>query len=83
LPTSKGTSSPRTWCGCQRRPLFQRPVAERALDAGYATDDGVGVLYRGTEFVEAVSETDGAGAYFVAADGQGGVTETRLDTRRM
>jgi peptidase E len=67
----------------QRRPLFQRLVAERALDAGYATDDGVGVLYRGTEFVEAVSETDGAGAYFVAADGQGGVTETRLDTRRL
>jgi hypothetical protein len=66
-----------------RRPLFQRLVAERALDAGYATDDGVGVLYRGTEFVEAVSEIDGAGAYFVAADGQGGVTETRLDTRRL
>jgi hypothetical protein len=41
------------------------------------------VLYRGTEFVEAVSEIDGAGAYFVAADGQGGVTETRLDTRRL
>ncbi len=69
----------------QRRPLFQRLIAERALDSGYATDDGVGVLYRGTEFVEAVAEADAdaAGAYFVDADGQGGVTETRLDTRRL
>ncbi len=67
----------------QRRPLFQRLIAERALDSGYATDDGVGVLYSGTEFVEAVAEADGVGAYFVDADGQGGVTETRLDMRRL
>ncbi|TPG31554.1 peptidase E [Mycolicibacterium hodleri] len=67
----------------QRRPLFQRLIGERALDAGYATDDGVGLLYRGTKFVEAVGEKDSAGAYFVAADGQGGVTETRLDVRQL
>jgi peptidase E len=62
----------------QRRPLFQRLVAEGTLPSGYATDDGVGVLYRGTEFVEAVSECDGAAAYFVEPDG-----EIRLDTRRL
>ena len=67
----------------QRRPLFQRLIGERALDAGYATDDGVGLLYRDTTFVEAVGEKEGAGAYFVAADGQGGVTETRLDVRQL
>ncbi|MDT5339653.1 MAG: hypothetical protein QOD90_5158 [Mycobacterium sp.] len=67
----------------QRRPLFQRLIGEGVLEAGYATDDGVGVLYRGTEFVEAVSEKDGAGAYFVAADAQAGVIETGLDTRRL
>ncbi|MDT5153075.1 MAG: hypothetical protein QOI01_4808 [Mycobacterium sp.] len=67
----------------QRRPLLQRLVGNGTLPAGYATDDGAGVLYHGTEFVEAIAETDGAGAYFVTADGERGVTETRLDTRRL
>ena len=67
----------------QRRPVFRKLIADRALDAGYATDDGAGVLYRGTAFVEAVSETDGAGAYAVTADGQGDAGETRLDVRRL
>ena len=64
----------------QRRPLFQSLIADGTLPAGYATDDGAGVLYRGTEFVEAVSEKDGAGAYWVEAGGDGAV-ETPLDTR--
>ena len=62
----------------QRRPLFHRLIAGGTLPAGYATDDGAGLLYRGTDFVEAVTERDGAAAYFVDADG-----ETRLDTRRL
>jgi len=60
--------------------LFQRLVADGTLPAGYATDDRAGVLYRGTEFVEAVSEYDGAAAYFVDSDG---AVERRLDTRRL
>jgi len=52
----------------QRRPFFQRLVADGTLPAGYATDDGAGALYRGTEFVEAFSEYDGAAAYFVDSD---------------
>ena len=67
----------------QRRPLFQRLIADGALPAGYATDDGAGVLYRGAEFVEAVSEVDGAGAYWVEPGPGGTATETRLDTRRL
>lgn len=35
------------------------------MPAAYATDDGAGVLYRGTEFAETVIEKDAAGAYFV------------------
>ncbi|MGH9226032.1 MAG: Type 1 glutamine amidotransferase-like domain-containing protein [Acidimicrobiales bacterium] len=64
----------------QRRPLFQKLIADGTLPAGYATDDGAGVLYRGTEFVEAVSEKDGAAVYFVDRDG-GRAVETRLATR--
>jgi peptidase E len=66
----------------QRRPTFQRLIADGTLPAGYATDDGVGVLYRGTEFVEAVGEVDDAAAYWVQRTGDG-VEETRLDTRRL
>jgi peptidase E len=66
----------------QRRPLFRRLIGEGTLPPGYATDDGAGVLYRGTDFAEAVSEHDGAAAYFVGSDGNKGV-EARLDTRRL
>ena len=51
----------------QRRPLFQSLIADGTLPAGYATDDGAGVLYRGTEFVEAVTEKDDAYGYLVEA----------------
>jgi peptidase E len=62
----------------QRRPLFTQLIADGTLPPGYATDDGAGLLYRGTEFVEAVCEKDGAAAYFVDRDG-----ETQLPTRRL
>src|ERR1700754_69375 len=62
----------------QRRPLFQRLIADGTLPSGDATDAGAGLLSRGTGFVEAVSERDGAAAYFVSA-----ADEIRLDTRRL
>ena len=66
----------------QRRPLFQSLIADGSLPAGYATDDGAGLVYRGTDFVEAVSERDGAAAYFVEVD-DGAAVEHRVDTRRL
>jgi peptidase E len=62
----------------QRRPLLQSLIGDGTLPSGYATDDGAGVVYRGTEFVEAVAENDGAGAYFVEPG-----SETALDVRRL
>ncbi|HEY2298765.1 MAG TPA: peptidase E [Jatrophihabitans sp.] len=67
----------------QRRPLFQSLIADGTLPDGYATDDGVGLLYRGTEFVEALSERDGRGAYRVERDPDGRAIETRIDPRRL
>ena len=67
----------------QRRPHFHRWIADGTLPAGYATDDGVGVLYRGTEFVEAVTERDGKAAYWVERGPDGQAVETRLETRRL
>jgi peptidase E len=67
----------------QRRPLFQRLIADGTLPDGYATDDGVGLLYRGTEFVEALGERDGQGAYRVERGPDGRADETRIDPRRL
>lgn len=66
----------------QRRPLFQSLVQDGTLPTGYATDDGVGLLYRGTTLVEALGEEDGKAAYRVEA-GEEAAVETRLDTRRL
>ena len=65
----------------QRRPRFQQLIGEGVLPAGYATDDGVGLLYRGVEFVEALTEKDGAAAYHVARGADGTVVETVIDPR--
>ena len=58
------TTTPRT----TRRPTVHRLVADGTLPETHCTDDGVGLVYRGTELVEAVSEVDGKGAYVVHRD---------------
>lgn len=62
----------------QRRPLLQRLVADGTLPDAYATDDGVGLVYRGTELAEAVTELKGKGAYVVRRTGDRAV-EDRLE----
>ena len=65
----------------QRRPLLHRLVADRTLPTAYATDDGVGLHYRGTELVEALTEIPGKGAYRVERGPDGEAVETRLEPR--
>ena len=65
----------------QRRPLFQRLIADGTLPDGYATDDGVGLVYRHTQLFEAVSEVRTKRAYSVRRNGTETVeepVETRL-----
>jgi peptidase E len=64
----------------QRRPLYQQLVGSGVLPPGYATDDGVGIVYRGTEFAEAVSEVRGKGAYLVTRDDDR-AAEERIEPR--
>jgi peptidase E len=64
----------------QRRPTYQRLITEEILPDGYATDDGVGLVYRGTELAEAVTEVRGKGAYVVTREG-GQVREERIEPR--
>ncbi|MGH3494769.1 MAG: Type 1 glutamine amidotransferase-like domain-containing protein [Sciscionella sp.] len=70
----------------QRRPAFHSLIADGTLPAGFATDDGVGLLYRGTQLAEALTEQDGKAAYYVerGAGERGGQTvETRIEPRRL
>lgn len=67
-----------------RRPAVHDLVADGTLPRTYCTDDGVGLLYRGTDLVEAVAEVDRAGAYLVERDAATGrAVEQRLDVRRL
>lgn len=65
----------------QRRPLLHRLIQQGKLPAGYATDDGVGLVYRGTEMTEAVTEIVGKAAYRIEPGEAGQVRETRIEPR--
>jgi len=64
-----------------RRPAYHRLVGE-GFPAGWAADDFVGLHFRGTELVEAVSSRTGAGAYRVER-ANGDVREEPLGARRL
>lgn len=63
-----------------RRPLVHRLVADGTLPETHCSDDGVGLVYRGTELVEAVTEVRGKGAYVVTREGEAAV-ERRVEPR--
>jgi peptidase E len=65
----------------RRRPLYQRLVGDGVLPAGWATDDGVGLHFRGTELVEAVADRPGANAWRVELGADGAVAETAVEPR--
>ena len=67
----------------RRRPLLHRLVADRTLPTSYATDDGVGLVYEGTELVEAVADRSGAAAYKVECGPDGSAVETAIEPRRL
>jgi peptidase E len=65
----------------ERRPLYQRLVADGTLPGGLACDDGVGAHYVDDSLDAMISDRpDGAG-YRVTPDGEGGFTEADLPVR--
>jgi peptidase E len=64
-----------------RRPVYRAMVADGILAAGYATEDGVGLHYIGTELHEAVSIVPGARAWHVAPAADSGYTEEPVEPR--
>src|SRR5215210_6453841 len=65
----------------RRRPLLHRLVADGTLPTSYATDDGVGLSYEGTELVEVVADRAGVAAYRVERNEDGAAVETRIEPR--
>ncbi len=66
----------------QRRPAVHRLVAEGAMPTTYATDDGIGILYEGTDPVAVLADSDeiaasGSAAYRIERVA-GEAVETRL-----
>ncbi len=68
----------------QRRPLLHRLVGDGTLPTSYATDDGIGVLYEGTEAVAVLEDAEGSGGAAYRVERVGGeVIETRLAPGRI
>jgi peptidase E len=63
-----------------RLPVFEDAVATGFLPPGWAADDGVGLLFEGTQLVRAVSSRPHARAVRIDPDGAGVVRTTVLPT---
>ncbi|MCZ2806609.1 peptidase E [Modestobacter sp. VKM Ac-2983] len=81
LPYSNGVHDDLT--DQPRRATYRRLVAAGTLPAGYATEDGVGLHYVGSELAEAVTVRPGARAWRVDPDDRGGWTERAITPREI
>jgi len=65
----------------ERRPLYQRLVADGSLPGGIACDDGVGAHFVDEQLAEVVADRPDSAAYRMEPNAAGGYQETPLDTR--
>ena len=64
----------------ERRPLTQRLIADGTLPDGYATENGTGLVFFGTELQYAITEVAGKTAYSITRQGDG-AHEVALEAR--
>ena len=64
----------------ERRPLIHRLIADGTLPDGYATENGTGLVFFGTELHEAFTEVEGKTAYAITRTAAG-ADEVALPTR--
>ncbi len=65
----------------QRRPTIHRLIGAGELPDGYATDNGTGLIFEGTELVDRITEVEGATTWRMVRRPDGTVEETALPTR--
>jgi peptidase E len=65
----------------ERRPLYQRLVADGSLPSGIACDDGVGTHFVDEQLAEVVADRPDGAAYRMEQTAAGGFLETPLTTR--
>ena len=65
----------------QRRPTIHRLIAEGTLPDGYASDNGTGLVFEGTELVDCITEAEGAMTWQITRRPDGSISETPLPTR--
>jgi peptidase E len=78
LPFSNGVHD--DFGGQPRRRVYRELVAAGALPPGYASEDGVGLHYVGTELREAVTVIDGKAAWWVDGAGERRIPARVLET---
>jgi peptidase E len=65
----------------QRRPAIHQLIGEGTLPDGYASDNGTGLIFEGTDLVDCVTEVDGARTWQMTRRHDGTVDEIPLPTR--
>ncbi len=65
----------------QRRPAIHRLIGDGTLPDGYATDNGTGLVFEGTDLVDCVTEVDGATTWHITRRPDGTIEERALPTR--
>ena len=81
LPYSNGVHD--DFGGQERRHVYRRVVSEQILPAGYASEDGVGLHYVGTDLHEAVTVAPGKLAWWVEPAANGGFRERPIEARQI
>ncbi len=79
LPYSNGVHD--DFDGQPRRHVYRRLVAEHVLPAGYASEDGVGLHYVGTDLHEVVSVAPAKQAWWVESAANGGFRQHPVRAR--
>ncbi|HVB91278.1 MAG TPA: peptidase E [Acidimicrobiales bacterium] len=74
------SNSPHHDSEAERRPLIHRLIGDGTLPDGYATEDGTGLVFFGSDLHEAFTEVEGKKAHAITRTG-GGVREVPLATR--
>jgi dipeptidase E len=76
-----GSLSPHYGGEAQRRPLYRQLIADGTVPPGYGVDDGAALVFHDRELIEVVAARQGAAAYRVEPDRNGGAIETLLPAR--